>query len=300
MIIYTRTNIFESNAQVIVNTVNTVGVMGKGLAKEFKRLYPSMFLSYQNYCEKGMFSVGKLQLYKTPNKWVLNFPTKENWRNASKVEYIEDGLQKFVQQYQKQGITSISFPMLGCGNGGLDWESIIKPLMHKYLKNLPIDIFIHTSKIDIFMPEHKNQKSIDSWLKNKPYYLSSFEFIEHLKGLQSGLLNSYTNEKLSLTVEITQEQISEEDTFCIASKETKLCITYDTLGNIWQTLRSSGVLQKGMLSQELAKHSNMIMLFLSQLEYVTLTQLENEDVAVRILAFNQPKILDEAEEFFVA
>lgn len=300
MIIYTRTNIFESNAQVLVNTVNTVGVMGKGLAKEFKRIYPDMFNSYQKYCEKGLFTIGKLQIYKTSNKWVMNFPTKNNWRNASKVEYIELGLQKFVEQYQIQGIKSVSFPMLGCGNGGLDWESVVKPLMNKYLKNLPIDIFIHTAEIDKFTPEHKNQKMIDSWLKNEPYYLSSIEFITNLKQLSSQLINSYSNQKLNLTIEITQEQMGEEDVFCITSKQTKICITYSVLSNIWQTLKNGGVLQKDMLSQELAQSSDMVMLFLSQLEYITLTQLDNEEIAVRILAFKQPEIINKEEEFFVA
>lgn len=300
MIIYTKTDIFESNAQVLVNTVNTVGVMGKGLAKEFKRVYPDMFKSYQKYCEQNIFTIGKLQIYKTSNKWILNFPTKVDWRNASQVEYIEKGLQKFVEQYQIQGIESISFPMLGCGNGGLDWESIVKPLMYKYLKNLPIDIFIHIAGKDEFTPEHKNQKTIDSWLKNEPYYLSSIEFITHLRQQNSQLINLYSNQKLNLTIEVLYEKMDEEDAFCIISKEIKLCITYNTLGHIWQTLKSSGILQKDMLSQELAKYSNMVMLFLSQLEYITLTQLDNNDIAIRLLAHNQPKIEYKDEEFFVA
>ncbi len=82
MIIYVRNNIFESNAQVLVNTVNTVGVMGKGIAKEFKRLYPAMFKSYQRYCESGDFTIGKLQLCKTKNHWILNLPTKKE-RNCT-------------------------------------------------------------------------------------------------------------------------------------------------------------------------------------------------------------------------
>jgi len=300
MIIYTRTNIFESNAQVLVNTVNTVGIMGKGLAKEFKRIYPDMFNSYQKYCENGVFTIGKLQIYKTSNKWVMNFPTKENWRNASKVEYIELGLHKFVEQYQIQGIKSVSFPMLGCGNGGLNWETVVKPLMNKYLKNLPIDIFIHTAEIDKFTPEHKNQKMIDSWLKNEPSYLSSIEFITNLKQLSSQLINSYSNQKLNLTIEITQEQMDDEEAFCITSKQSKVCVTYSTLSNIWQTLKHGGVLQKDMLSQELAQSSDMVMLFLSQLDYITLTQLDNEDIAIRLLAYQQPEPTDKVEEFFVA
>lgn len=160
MIIYVRTNIFESNAQVLVNTVNTVGVMGKGLAHAFKKLYPDMFESYQNLCETGQLNIGNLHFYKTVNKFILNFPTKKNCRSASKLEYIELGLKKFVSEYEKLGISSIAFPLLGCGNGGLDWESEVKPLMEKYLKSLPIEIFIHTIHKDAFSPEHVKQDSV--------------------------------------------------------------------------------------------------------------------------------------------
>lgn len=102
MIRYVEQNIFESPAQVIVNTVNTVGVMGKGIAKDFKKYYPEMFKEYQRYCEIGALEVGKLWLYKTPNKWVLNFPTKKHWRNPSRLEYIESGLKNLLIPIKKR------------------------------------------------------------------------------------------------------------------------------------------------------------------------------------------------------
>lgn len=300
MIIYTRINIFESNAQVLVNTVNTVGVMGKGLAKEFKRLYPDMFNQYQKYCENKKFSIGKLQIYKTVNKWILNFPTKENWRNPSKLDYIEEGLKKFVANYEKLSIKSISFPMLGCGNGGLDWESEVKPLMQKYLKNLPIDIFIHTASKDKFMPEYKDQKNIDIWLKSEPYYLSNLEFINHLKNRYSKLINTITNDELKLNIDVSFKKFEENDLVCLESKEIKLCLEEDSINNIWQILKNGGILTKDMLPFELAKNSNMIMLFLSKLEYVTLTQLDNENIAIRLLAYIQPKTKNLTKELLIA
>ena len=143
MINYVDSYLFQSPAKVLVNPVNTVGVMGKGLALRFKQTYPDMFQAYQQLCENGQFDIGDLMLYKTPDKWILNFPTKKHWRQKSKLEYIEGGLQKFLSTYLNQGITSISFPMLGCGAGGLDWETQVKPLMVKYLRDLPLDIYIH-------------------------------------------------------------------------------------------------------------------------------------------------------------
>ena len=143
MITYVVGDLFTSPAKVLVNTVNTVGVMGKGIAKDFKRIYPEMFEQYQYFCEQGLFNVGQLWLYKTPHKWILNFPTKKHWRGKSKIDYIEDGLRKFVDTYDEKGIESISFPMLGCGHGGLVWEKEVQPLMENYLADLPINIFIH-------------------------------------------------------------------------------------------------------------------------------------------------------------
>lgn len=152
---YVNDDLFESQASVLVNTVNTVGVMGKGIAKVFKRQYPKMFEEYQRKCANGSLDIGKLWLYETSPKWILNFPTKKHWRNKSKVEYIEAGLKEFVDIHASKGIESISFPMLGCGNGGLDWDSQVKPLMEKHLHRLPIDIYIH-----LYQPDLRNKDQI--------------------------------------------------------------------------------------------------------------------------------------------
>ena len=119
MIEYIEGNIFNSPAQVIVNTVNTVGVMGKGLALSFKKRYPKMFEAYKKACDKHQLTIGKLMLYYAPDHWIMMFPTKESWRNPSKLEYLEAGLNKFVTTYAEKKITSIAFPKLGCGNGEL-------------------------------------------------------------------------------------------------------------------------------------------------------------------------------------
>ena len=116
--------------------------MGKGIALQFKKKYPEMFTAYQRVCEKQQLDIGKLYLWKSPEKWVLLFPTKKHWRNPSRMEYIESGLQKFVDNYERLGIMSIAFPKLGCGNGGLEW-SAVKLVMEKYLCPLPIDIFVY-------------------------------------------------------------------------------------------------------------------------------------------------------------
>lgn len=140
---YVETDIFQSSAQVLVNPVNTVGAMGKGLALEFKKQYPQMYPQYRKYCLDDTLTVGKLYLFKSDDKWILNFPTKKDWREPSEIAYIEQGLDKFVDTYQEKEIESISFPQLGVRNGGLNWEDEVKPLMEKYLSDLPITVFVH-------------------------------------------------------------------------------------------------------------------------------------------------------------
>jgi hypothetical protein len=139
-------NIFNSEKQVIVNTVNCVGVMGKGIALVFKLRYPKMFDIYKTYCqqEPKLIDIGKLWLYKGEINapWVLNFPTKRHWKYPSKLEFIEKGLEKFVNTYKQKGIQSIAFPLLGTYNGGLDKQEVLY-LMCNYLSkcDIPIEIY---------------------------------------------------------------------------------------------------------------------------------------------------------------
>ncbi len=137
-------NIFNTKAQTVVNTVNCVGVMGKGIALVYKLRYPQMFDIYKEYCSRHLIGIGKLWLYKGENDapWVLNFPTKFHWKYPSKIEYVEKGLQKFVSTYKERGITSVAFPLLGTNNGGLD-KNEVKELMIHYLSlcDIPIEIY---------------------------------------------------------------------------------------------------------------------------------------------------------------
>lgn len=144
---YLKGSIFDSTAQVIVNTVNCKGVMGKGLALAFKERYPDMFLVYQQECQSGKLRIGRPVLYKASNPWILNFPTKDHWRPPSKIEYLEKGLEYFIKNYKKAGIQSIAFPKLGAQNGKLSWDEV-GPLMAKYLSQIDIDVYIYIAEGD--------------------------------------------------------------------------------------------------------------------------------------------------------
>jgi O-acetyl-ADP-ribose deacetylase (regulator of RNase III) len=181
MLSFVRGDLFDSPATVLVNTVNTVGVMGKGIALTFKQLYPDMFRRYQSVCESGTLDVGKLWLFKSENKWILNFPTKKHWRNPSKLEYVEAGLSKFAAIYSEQRITSIAFPQLGCGNGELAWEQV-RPLMVKYLQPLPINIYVYLYDRDSTIAvEHREIERMRLWLQANPAELPFAEFWSDLK-----------------------------------------------------------------------------------------------------------------------
>lgn len=143
MIRYYTGTVFNSGADVFVNTVNCMGVMGAGIALEFRLRYPQMFEEYVRGCKEGEYKPGKVCLWKgTDKNSVLNFPTKVDWKYGSNIKWIEAGLDYFVNNYQKMGITSIAFPKLGTSKGGLDWN-LVKPLMEKKLGELEkIEIII--------------------------------------------------------------------------------------------------------------------------------------------------------------
>ncbi|MCP4914612.1 MAG: macro domain-containing protein [Oligoflexia bacterium] len=117
-------NIFNSRAQVIVNPVNCVGVMGAGLAKQFKLRYPEMFKDYQKRCKEGSLKIGLPYLWKSEDRFILNFPTKDHWRSNSNLDEIRKGLLHVKENYKSWKIRSISFPALGCGLGGLEWHDV--------------------------------------------------------------------------------------------------------------------------------------------------------------------------------
>ena len=146
-ILYIRQgNIFNTETQTIVNTVNCYGVMGAGLALQVKERYPECLQSYEYLCYKHLFKPGNTQLVRVSSeRWILNFATKDHWTHPSKIEWIERGLYEFVAKYKQRGITSAAFSPLGCGNGKLSWARV-QPLMEQYLTPLPITVEIYAQQ----------------------------------------------------------------------------------------------------------------------------------------------------------
>ncbi len=144
MIRFVNGSLFDSDAQTLVNPVNTVGVSGAGLAKVFKRRYPNAVRAYERAAKAGAVCVGALLFpEKTPDgKQILFFPTKDHWRDPSEMRWISDGLGRFAEIYREFDVTSVAFPALGCGNGGLEWREV-KRIMTWHLGPLDIPISIY-------------------------------------------------------------------------------------------------------------------------------------------------------------
>ena len=158
-------DIFESHAQTLVNTVNCVGVMGKGIALEFKNRFPDMYEDYVQRCKGGKVKLTQPYLYSrlTP-PWILNFPTKDHWRSISRLQDIVAGLHYLQAHCQEWGITSLAVPPLGCGQGQLEWR-IVGPTLFRHLKQLdiPIDLFApfgtpHEELNDAFLDDAGSQE----------------------------------------------------------------------------------------------------------------------------------------------
>ncbi len=136
-------DMFKSKAQTLVNTVNCVGIMGKGIALEFKKRFPEMYEDYVRRCKAKEVRLGEPYLYRSlVPPWILNFPTKDHWRSVSKLDDIVRGLRYLEEHYREWGITSLAVPPLGCGHGQLEWR-VVGPMLYRHLKRLDIPVELY-------------------------------------------------------------------------------------------------------------------------------------------------------------
>jgi O-acetyl-ADP-ribose deacetylase (regulator of RNase III) len=273
VITYVEGDLFDSPAQVLVNTVNTVGVMGKGIAQRFKRACPDMFRDYQALCEAGELKVGRLWLYRGPERWVLNFPTKKHWRTPSRPEYIEAGLQRFVEMYAEAGITQIAFPQLGCGNGELDWESEVRPLMEKYLSRLAIDVFVHLyPSADV--PEHRDLAEMKRWLRLEVESLAFAEVWEDVVGAvrEQRELTTLAGE-LPFRARI---QSGDDDGVRLETTTGDLEVPRESVLEFWQQLRTYGYVTPWVLEANLESSFPYLVTIFAQLPYVRPVRLAHD------------------------
>ena len=185
-------DILKSKAQTLINTVNCVGIMGKGIALEFKKRFPEMFKDYVERCERKEVKLGVPYLYKTlfPPQ-IVNFPTKDHWKSVSRISDIELGLQHLLRHYKEWGISSLVVPPLGCGNGQLEWRAV-GPLIYKYVKQMDIPVEMYapygTSPKELTLeflsqtapsPEQRAREAISSTMN--PAWIALVEILRRIE-----------------------------------------------------------------------------------------------------------------------
>ena len=147
MISFAEGNLLDADVEALVNTVNTVGVMGKGIALMFKEAFPGNFKKYEAACKRKEVEVGRMFVTATGAlmgpKWIINFPTKIHWRQRTKMEWVTEGLKDFRRVIETKGIRSVAVPPLGCGNGGLDWQAV-RPAIEAALGSMPgVEVIVY-------------------------------------------------------------------------------------------------------------------------------------------------------------
>ena len=295
MLTYVTINLFESPAQTLVNTVNTVGAMGKGIAAVFKELYPEMYKRYRRLCQEGKLDVGMLYIYRTPNKIIVNLPTKKHWRQRSRVEYIEAGLQKFVEHYTDYGISSVSFPQLGCGHGELEWETQVQPVMEHYLRELPIPVYIHIyPKLPGFVPERLDVDYARQ-VRLERQRISTSRLWQDLRGVVG---ETYQLTLFGPVVEMDEEHIL----FKSLSGEGEAVVVYrEDVEDLWNTLRLRGTLREADVPQPIDEDGATAWLFelLQHVEYIKPVTLrargQGDSRGLRYVPLPDTSVLKEAE-----
>ncbi len=150
MVEQVKGNLLNAEAEALVNTVNSVGVMGKGVALQFKLAFPENFAAYQAACRRGEVKIGSMFVFRTNllhnPQFIINFPTKKHWRGKSKLEYIESGLQSLTDVIQAEKIRCVALPPLGCGNGGLDWSKVRSRITQAFAKLPDVRVLLYAPK----------------------------------------------------------------------------------------------------------------------------------------------------------
>ena len=200
-------NLLKVNAEALVNTVNCVGVMGKGIALQFKQAYHDNFRQYAKACRASEVMLGQMFVVSTDNlfnpRYIINFPTKRHWKGKSKIEDIKSGLTALIQEIKQLGITSIAVPPLGCGNGGLSWKTV-KPLIESAFLELP------NVQVLLFEPQGTPEADTMQVATEKPQMTRAralFVRLLELYGIPGYRLTMLEIQKLAYFLQITGEPL---------------------------------------------------------------------------------------------
>ena len=183
-------DLLKSNMHALVNTVNTVGIMGKGVALAFKKRYPEMYRDYAKRCDRGEVRLGEPYVYHADDHVIVNFPTKQHWRSVSRLSDIEAGLDYLERHYKEWQIKSLAVPPLGCGNGQLEWR-VVGPILLRHLKRLEISVELYAPHGSTLLGEIQldlldqidPQKDQQQW-RLEPWLVAIAETVHRLESLR--------------------------------------------------------------------------------------------------------------------
>lgn len=186
-------DLLKSSMHALVNTVNTVGIMGKGVALAFKKRYPDMYLDYVRRCDRGEVLLGEPYVYNASDHVIVNFPTKQHWRSVSRLSDIEAGLDYLERHYKEWRIRSLAVPPLGCGNGQLEWR-VVGPILLRHLKRLEIPVELYAPhgstllgeiQLDLLdqLDQHGSRDSEQQW-RLEPWLVAIAETVSRLESLR--------------------------------------------------------------------------------------------------------------------
>jgi len=183
-------DLLKSNMHALVNTVNTVGIMGKGVALAFKKRYPDMFRDYVKRCDRGEVRLGEPYIYRDSDHLIVNFPTKQHWRSVSRLSDIEAGLDYLERHYKEWQIKSLAVPPLGCGNGQLEWR-VVGPVLLRHLKRLDIPVELYAphgstllDETQLDLLDQAEPKGYDQQWRLEPWLVAIAETVRRLESLR--------------------------------------------------------------------------------------------------------------------
>ncbi|MEX3743549.1 type II toxin-antitoxin system antitoxin DNA ADP-ribosyl glycohydrolase DarG [Lysinibacillus xylanilyticus] len=282
MIKFVKGNLFDSDAEALVNTVNCVGVMGKGVALEVKKKHPNVYKVYKKACDIGQIKPGKILTVPTENligtQYIVNFPTKRHWRANSKIEDIKLGLPALVQEIKDLKLKSIAIPPLGCGNGGLDWNEV-RPII--------VDALSKVEDVDITIYEPQGTNKVESNNNSKDYVKK----VNKLRAEESATnkVESYNKPMVDRNNKGQKPRLTEGRrallTLLSLYEKEKFVITINEIHNLAYILQTAGTplrlnfekTEKGFFSNEL----NLVLLKLNNY-YLEAYSLPGKNSLVRI------------------
>ncbi len=237
MIRYTTGNLLESNAEALVNTVNTVGVMGKGIALMFKEAFPDNFKAYTIACKRGEVVIGRMFVTHCNDmygpKWIINFPTKKHWRQPAKIEWVVEGLSDLKEFIRRNNICSVAIPPLGAGNGGLEWQEV-RPKIEDALAELSdVDIVVYEPT-----PAYQNVAKRTGVAKLTPARALVAEIIRRywVLGIECTLLEV---QKLAWFLDVSIADLGLDDPFGLRFKANRFGPYADELRHLLDNLDGS-------------------------------------------------------------